>query len=379
MEGFTKMKRALSLLFFILFFPESTWALSLSGNLKAYPIISDNIYYVDLLKSFQGSAKLQVQENIESNIKIEAAYELTTFYQKYFSAESAISSYRATDLNVYLHKDNQFTGYHNSIMQNLNRLNMSATIGSIDFTVGRQPIAFGSAKSINPTDVLTPFAINTIDKEERTGVDAVTAKIPLIGLSTLEVGAIAGKDLLIDNDAFYLRPKFNFYHFDLAMTVMKFNKKELIGLDIQHPIEDAGFWIESAFVNEDSVKNKDFIRSTVGLDYKFQSTLYLCLEYHYNGISSKTVYPFQESFVYLKDKHYEIITASYEFTPLLVGTLQTFFNNSDYSTYSNIKFDYNLTDNIYLGVGSILGIGDKTTTELGKLGKTYYSSLRYYF
>lgn len=363
---------------FILFF-NLAHAEDFSGNLKSYPILKDPSTSNEMQKSWQNSFKLQFSHAFPFEIKTEFAYELTALTEKHLPALKSSPNYRYKDLNLYIHEEKDPTKYKTSLAQNLNRLNFSWSQSLLDLTVGRQPIAFGSAKSINPTDVLTPFAINTIDKEDRMGVDAINIKTPINSTSLIEAGFVAGNNLDEDKNAYYLRPKFNFNKFDLSFTAMNFKKRKLYGVDLQHPIWDAGSWIEIGVVDEYNPSLKDFVRVTTGVEYKFQNSLYLSGEYHYNGASIGNIRSNPSDFIFLQNFHYAIITSTYEVTPLLIGSLQAFFNPKDNSVFSSIKVDYNLSENSYLGLGTYSGFGNKSKSEFGRYGKVYYSSLRYYF
>lgn len=351
-----------------------------SGNVKTYPIlrvpaVGKKIY------SWQNSAKLQYNHAFFKDVKTEVAYELTSVVARHnpHPTAFAVPAYRYDDLKSILHDEQNPEHYASNLTQNLNRLNISYSGTVADVTLGRQPIAFGSAKSINPTDVLTPFSITSIDKEDRTGVDAINVKSPINATSLIEAGFVAGEKLKSINSAFYIRPKFNFNNFDLALTAMNFKKRKLYGLDLQHPLLDAGAWLEVGAVDEVNPAFKDYLRLTTGLEYKFQNSLYLAGEYHYNGASLSDLRINPSEFIFLKNFHYAIATATYEITPLTIGSIQSYYNWRDHSFFSLIKVEYNLSENSYVGLGTFAGVGNKSTTEFGRYGKTYFSSIRYYY
>lgn len=353
-----------------------------SGNFKAFGISRDLPLYDSLENTLQLSTKVQYLTSFSEKTNFEIAYELTTFTEKPKAHSNQKFSYRAVDFKPYLHDEKPNRDYKTLLSHNLNRFNLNTKLELLDVNIGRMPIAFGSAKSINPTDVLAPFAINTIDKEERTGVDALQFKIPYSELALIEVGIIAGDDFEKTKSAAYVRPRFNFNEFEVILTAMNFKEKNLIGFDIQHPVSDAGFWFESAYVDQKPLPMfgvNDFFRLTTGIDYKFASTLYLSGEYHFNGASENNNPLNPLDFIYLRDKHYFIVTASYEFTPLVVGSVQTYYNQKDHSTLSLLKADYNIKDDAYISVGSFYSTGNKRIDEFARLGKTFYTSLRYYY
>lgn len=349
------------------------------GYLKVYPILQDPAGGFDSRKILQNMGKIQVGHELPKDIYFEGSYELITFTQKHLPHQTPVSSYRIDDLNYYLHDETDPQNYKTSVIQNLNRFNLSTTTPIGDVIAGRQIVSFGVSKSLSPTDVLTPFSISTIDKEERQGVDALILRAPIIGLSTLEVGIVAGEDFEREKSAYYLRPKVTIDQLDMTATLMEFKERKLLGLELTHPIKDAGFWIEGAYIDSANDRLKNFMRVTTGVDYKFQSSLYLAMEYHYNGSSLDNGFIYPEDYIYVYDYHYFIPTFSYEFTPLLKGSIQSYINAHDGSVFTTPKLEYNWSDNLYLSVGVYAGLGNETTSEFGRYGQTYYSSLRYYF
>ena len=370
------MKFALSLL---IFFPLLGHAFEYSGYLKSYPILQSPAGGYDNRAILQNMGKIQIGHDFAFDIHLEASYELIATTQKHLPHLTPKPSYRVDDLNYYLHDETDPQKYKTNLQQNLNRFNLSTTLPFGDLIVGRQIVSFGASKSLAPTDVLTPISISTIDKEERQGVDAIILRAPISGLSTVEVGIVAGEDFEKEKSAYYIRPKLYIDQFDINATFMEFKERKMIGIDLQHPIKDAGFWVEAAYVDSANDRLKNFVRITTGTDYKFQNSLYLSLEYHYNGSSLGNGFVYPEDYIYVYDYHYFIPTISYEFPPLLTGSLQTYINAHDGSIFTTPKIEYNWSDNLYLALGIYAGLGNETTSEFGRYGQTYYSSLRYYF
>ena len=55
------------------------------------------------------------------------------------------------------------------LFQNLDRFYFTLKFKFGDIFLGRQAIAWGSARIINPTDIIAPFSFNELDTEERRG------------------------------------------------------------------------------------------------------------------------------------------------------------------------------------------------------------------
>jgi len=81
------------------------------------------------------------------------------------------------------------------VLQNLDRLYATVAAPHFDLYVGRQAIAWGSARAVNPTDIIAPFLYTEIDTEDRVGVDAARLRIPAGALGEIDAAYVGGEDL----------------------------------------------------------------------------------------------------------------------------------------------------------------------------------------
>ena len=291
---------------------------------------------------------------------------------------------------------------------NLDRLFLTWKTKFADAFVGRQAIAWGSARVINPTDVLTPFAFNELDQEDRRGVDAIRLRIPLGMMDELDMGFVAGDDFRSDNNAFFLRGKAYTFQTDVSAILLGFRRHLLLGLDVARAIGGAGFWLETAYVvpdyfrKEKDQKEKNYFRATVGMDYNFNSKTYGFVEYHFNSAGGDEpekykdlirLAAYQDGSVYLLGKHYLNIGSTYQLSPLLPFTGLLILNLSDGSLVLSPMLEYNIAENIYLAAGAYLGwgqnpelvLGPITTrplllrSEFGSYPDMFFTSFRIYF
>ncbi len=286
-----------------------------------------------------------------------------------------------------------------SVFQNLDRLALTFRGSFSDLVVGRQTIAWGSARAVNPCDVIAPFTFDELDKEERIGVDALRWRIPIGLLGEFDAGYIVGKAAKLENSAFFTRLKLYQLQSDVSFLLLGFCQNVLIGLDIARSIGGAGTWLETAYVFTDKLKPanrdsaQDYFRATLGCDYSFGGESYVFLEYHFNGAGqsqagnylwnlSKVAY--QEGSVYLLGKHYLIPGCSYQFTPLISSLFESLINLTDPSLYLTISGEYNVAQNIYLVLGTFIGVGKSLrdfsySSEFGGYPDLYFTSFRVYF
>ncbi len=331
------------------------------------------------------------------------------FSQQPFLTGIDPSGYRATDFDSRLYPARGQRVGSVGVFQNLDRLAMELKTAHADLLLGRQAIAWGSSRVINPTDVLAPFAFQELDTEERLGIDALRVRVPLGALSELDAGYVFGKDLQSDKSAFFLRSKFDLLNSDVSLLLVGFRENLLAGFDVARSIGGAGFWLEAANVFVDRLKNRSrgsensYFRATVGLDYSFGGKTYSFVEYHYNGAGAgkPTDYLFNlltpayaEGSVYLMGRHYLLPGTTYQLTPLIILSAQSLYNAKDHSAFIASQAEYNLAENIYVSVGVFISFGRRAEivsgpptpllplqfhSEFGGYPDIYFSSFKIYF
>jgi hypothetical protein len=253
--------------------------------------------------------------------------------------------------------------------------------------------------------VLAPFTYETLDTEDRIGIDAVRTRIPMGTLSEIDVGYVIGNDFKVENSAFYGRAAFNVHNTDVSLLLMDFRENLLAGLDLAGALGGAGFWVETAFVSMDAFSGQDNARkdnyfgASAGIDYSFGSDSYLFFEYHFNGAGaanprdylSNFVKPaYTEGSVYLMGRHYLIPGAMYQLNPLLGVSASALINLTDPSFFISPQLEYNITSNSYVSAGTFIGIGKKPDamqgsptpllrSEFGGYPNIFFGSYRYYF
>jgi len=320
------------------------------------------------------------------------------------------ADYRFADLRERLFPGPGRTPQSFGVTQNLDRCVLSFKPPAADILLGRQAIAWGSGRVVNPTDVLAPYAFNELDKEERRGVDALRVRVPLGAMDELDVGAVAGDKLKPANDAFYVRGKGHAARIDFAGLAMAFRGHLLLGLDLARAVGGAGSWLEAALVVPDAFRRertpgeRSYVRVSAGLDYNFSATTYGFVEYHFNsaGAAGPEAYlarldttAYRDGAVYLLGQHYVNVGTTIQITPLLPVTGLIIANLNDGSFVVAPSADYNVAENVDLAVGAYLGIGRRPEaapesppdapvpgllrSEFGAYPAMIYASFRLYF
>jgi len=398
--------------------------LRLNGYYKNFSVVYDDSKYVEEIYGNAPASLGMVSNRVRINaglsltdwLDINAAYNIVPkiqdqllFSENLFYLGLNSSGYRVDDLNsrLYPSNDDKITSF--AIYQNLDNFHAHLKLEWADIYAGRQAIAWGSARTINPTDVIAPYTYNELDTEYRIGVDAVRTRIPVGFMGEIDFGYVFGHEFKFEQSAFFLRGKYYVAKTDVSAMLVGFRENLMIGLDMTRSLGGAGCWVEAAWVfnkvlaDSSYQNNSDYGRLTVGADYSFGSKTYGFVEYHFNQPGSnqasrysnnlsKTAY--QDGAVYLLGKHYLIPGISYQITPLLTLTCQTLTNLGDPSVSLSPILEYNVATDIYISVGAYLGIGkqsrlDKTSSidnpridmksEFGTYPAIYYLSYRWYF
>jgi hypothetical protein len=420
------MRKFLLLAFAILLFPISALAddsLSISGYYKSFFVVFDPPEFRNpsalplpdqsVAGSVNNRLRLSCFYKPNNRFSFNVAYDISPRVQDSSLFGSSLTfaeidpfGYRFSDLNTRLYpsQDEEVDSF--AIFQNLDRAFATITTQRADIFIGRQAIAWGSARVINPTDIIAPFSYEELDVEDRIGVDAVRVRVPMGFMGEFDLGYIFGKDFKVEKSAFYVRNKFYALETDVSLLLLGFRENLLAGIDVARSIGGAGFWFESAYVFVDALdgyeagKEHNYFRASIGLDYSFTEKTYGFIEYHFSEAGSRepenylknlSSPAFTEGAVYLMGEHYLAPGMTYQITPLITFTGQMLINVTDPSAFLAPQVEYNIAKNIYLSAGAFIGLGENPEfvitngpspvfrSEFGGYPNIYYTSFRIYF
>ncbi len=375
---------------------------------------SNNTDIPDLEGSLISTLRVSLLWQPEESVSAELAYEIVPRIQddileSFFRIQAANPlSYRAFDFGEKIDVTHDTSSFR--LFQNLDRAFITFSPPFADIHAGRQPIAFGSARVVNPTDIFTSFTYTELNKEERTGVDAIRIKIPAGMLGEVDIGTVFGEKFKSYESAAFVRTKFFLFETDLSAISILFKENLLLGFDIARSIGGAGYWFEGAYtfsgITDNRDTDQDYVRVSTGIDYSLTDKLYAYVEYHYNsagetdpgdykiiGAKSKET-AYEEGSVYLHGKHYIAPGFTYNITPIFTFSAQSICNIGDSSLLFFPDFQYSLSDNAVLEAGAFIGIGSgpdiminsdtggtyiSAHSEFGLYPDTYFISVRLYF
>jgi hypothetical protein len=396
----------------------------LNGYYKSYFVVFDlpdfkesgDIHSTLPLGSVQNKLRLEFAAHVLSWLSFHASYELAPtiqdsdlFSSKLFISNIRSADYRLVDFDYRLYPVQSESVDSFGFFHNLDRLFLDITLPFADLYIGRQALAWGSARVVNPTDVIAPYSFNELDTEERRGVDAVRLRIPLGVMDELDFGFTAGPDLAWEESAFYTRCKFYLWNTDITLLALGCKQNLLLGCDVARALGGAGIWIEAACIIPGMLKpeqeRKDepvCVGISAGIDYSFSGELYGFLEYYFNSAGMLEAEDYSENMstevykdgvVYLMGQHYIFLGCTYQIHPLIPFTGLIMWNVADVSVMVMLSVEYNIAENIYLSLGSYVGFGAyperisvgpgvfelRPHSEFGAYPTMFFTSFRVYF
>jgi len=264
--------------------------------------------------------------------------------------------------------------------------NVRLTFQDTDVVIGRQAVTFGRSFFWNPTDWLSTFAPTEIDREYKGGVDAVRLSHGFGRFSGAELVYAYGEDGEWDESALIGRGYANWWNWDFEVLGGRVWIDDRLGFAFSGEVGGAGVRGEWSWHHPREGGEPEFLRATLEVDYKWPSSLLLMAELHYNGFG--TEHP--EEYLALLDspriaagqvtnvgRHYLGSQASYEFTPLVIGTVAVLVNLDDHSGIFNPSFSLSLSDESDLVAGAIIPWGEER--EGAELGSEYGSYFNAYW
>ena len=352
--------------------------------------------------------RLNLSHTPTDTLSFTVAYDFTPrvqdpllFSESPFAVGVASSRYRVVDFDALIYPSTDAAMGSVGIYHNLDRAAVQFSTDFADFSIGRDAIAWGSARIINPTDIIAPYTYDQLDTEDRVGVDAVRVRIPVGVMGEVDTGYIFGNNFDFDKSAVFLRTQLNAAETDFSILLLEFQRDLLIGLDVARGIGGAGFWLETAYVlvepfDDEPDVSDNYLRTSVGLDYSFGGETYAFIEYHFNGAGARTPEnylanlaqsAYRRGGVYLLGRHYLAPGFTHQLTPLISFSGQMLFNLSDPSTFVAPQIAYNIAEDIHLSVGGFVSIGKRPKngessefqSEFGSYPNLFFSSFRVYF
>jgi hypothetical protein len=296
--------------------------------------------------------------------------------------------------------------------------------GKFDFIVGRQPIGLGVGFIWQPADILATFSPIEIDKEFKTGVDALRINIALGTFTELSLIGVAGGPTCrhvsspdpdnptvpsiwetpwgkncspgdprfsLDSSSALTRFRTNFGKWDVGILggwvrgdLMGglFTSGNLDRFKIRGEITYTHDMRDDEVVDNDYEIKEDFVRAVLGFNYPFKTKkpFSLFMEFYYNGYGTdKTDDYLLQSQTTRTSVYGEVLNLGVFYSGLGLNWQPTYRVNFSFMTMSNIldrsfhissNISVNISDNSSFVLGGFLPFG-KTMDENGKIGSEF--------
>ena len=313
------------------------------------------------------------------------------------------SRQRFMDLESELERESNFLLEHD-----LDRLQFRLQTETLELTMGRQAVSWGTGLIWNPTDLFSGFAPTEIDRDEKFGVDVARVTVNIDQSSVDFIAEPLGKDdsYSIDpqSSSVAVRGATHIGEYDVSFLSGFIAGDWVVGGDFSGYLKDAGFRGEWIYTSADGDDERDYFRALVSTDYAFQTHWdpYIAMEYFYNGVgtSNEDGYlarlskpsvqrVFQRGNAFNVGRNYIGLLA--RLTPSTLITLQStmLWNIEDSSVREFLTVTWSLDDDIDFLFGGDVGLG-KLGTEFGGFSKNqagiefrntnlYFAFLKIYF
>lgn len=232
---------------------------------------------------------------------------------------------------------------------------------SARIVIGRQPVNFATTNFFTPNDFFQPFSAQSFFRVYKAGVDAARLDLDVGALSQITVVGVMGYAQddgarpSADASALVLRASTSLWDFEWSGMTGKLAGGWFGGIGIQGEVfEWLGVRMEGHIAAPTQEGADSRAELAIGLEHRFESSLFLQLEYFYNG-SGKTqaaqyLAVFEDEWAnqgapYL-GRHYLAVGAAYELTPLLNINSFALMNLNDRSYQVAGALAYSLLDDV---------------------------------
>lgn len=238
-------------------------------------------------------------------------------------------------------------------------------------SLGLQKVSMGVGRIWNPTDLFNPKNPLALEPDEVFGVFALSYTYSPSQLSEVTAVCAQRED---ESTKYAFRAKGYLAFADFGLNVVTADDVWMAGYEAEGELSDGGIAVRSeGGWFEDKKLEANFFQVLIGVDYAFANALIIAAEWLHSSQTfnedERLESALQDT---LKASHdYVAISGSYEFDPLLYGSLIGVRSVDDHSSYIGPFLEYSLSDDASLGGGAMLYFGD-SDSEFGDLGQTYY-------
>ncbi len=385
----------------------------MNGDVKLFYVTS---FPTDLPATGQGTAdfRLKAQLQLGKYWSASAHHTLTSFNIPAGGAVTGTNSgvgLQAPELVRMTHTfDTAPDGQPNQLglRTRTDRLWVRFSPPSLDITVGRQPVTFGTGLVFTPMDVVNPFSAATIDTEYKPGVDAVradaywgvagraTAVLAWAGapIHDADRGAVGLDDLIGVVNA-----QATVGVTDLQLLVGSVRAEPVFGVGVASSIGVVGVHGDATLTlpTEDAAEEDPFVRAVVGADWRPTNTTTLSAEGYYQGFGTNDPDEYLLLFVgerfargevWQVGRFYGSLAWAQEISALVSSSIALITNFEDPSMLIAPGLSWSVSNEAAMSVGGFVSLGGRPDlsaqipelrSEFGTYPPSVFVQLRSYF
>ncbi len=281
----------------------------------------------------------------------------------------------------------------------LDRFAFEVEQGRVRVRAGRQAITWGVAYFWPTLDLFSPFAPERIDRDYKSGVDALRATVALSAYSELQlVGAVLGPSPREDGAAGALL-RLGLGRLDLGLMGGKFHGDTVAGVFVTTDAGGTALRGEVARTSSDDPFERrlgrgTFWRATLGVDRQLAPNWSATLELAYNGFGAASAdgYPLlaltdrvRRGEISSFGKYYAGAAVGWQLHPLWTLSHAVLVNWQDPSALYIPTLNWSTSDNTSLLVAVQTGFGGEfeanllPASEYGPVPTTVFAAFQWYF
>lgn len=297
----------------------------------------------------------------------------------YLSTNQAVSEAKGPSRRLWKLDSRLASGRQSELTNDVYRGYVKWSHGESDVWFGRQRVALGTGRLWSTVDLLNPLNPLQIERDEYIGVDAVRVDHRLSPLS--KITGVYAPDPDGNQARWTARVGDLIGESEVNASVTQAWGDTLGSIDVATQIGGFGLRGELTAVNPRLGKNH--VSSLLGVDYAFANTLtfsvetYLSTQDQAERQAQFSATPLRQAIEPMGTRYVGMV-ASYEFTPLIKGTLIALANLSDDSRFYSAAVSYSLSDDLVVQVG-LHRFSGRIDSEYGRGAPLAYAQAQWFF
>lgn len=248
---------------------------------------------------------------------------------------------------------------HDRIGTEIERFEISFSLGDFDLQLGRQPVSFGTSHYVSVMDILTPFQPGYLDSSFKPGIDAL--RFRTISGTTGELELILAAAENSGDNAILGRWRDTFAGFDIEIVGGRMRKRNFFSAGWEGERKQINFWGEIGLFARKSSSDQNFggfsnklagswimgIEKDTGRDWRHG------IAYFHQDFGARTsqniskayaTLPFTQGWAFLAASDYLIVNSNKEVSPLINFNLNSMLSLVDRSILIQPVLNISLDD-----------------------------------